>query len=157
MRIPVVITALALAWAALPAPAVDMGGTPTVTAPTVQERLAKARQAIERKDWSSAQRELDAAMREAPQNADVHSLLGYTYRKRASPDMAKAFEQYNLALKFDPNHKGAREYLGEAYLQEKRLPEAEQQLVALEKICGGPACEEYEDLAKAIAAYKTAR
>ena len=155
MRITVVITTVALAWAAvLPAQAVDMGGTPVVTAPTVQERLAKARQAIDRKDWSGAQRELNVAVREAPQNADVHNLLGYTYRKRASPDMAKAYEHYDMALKFDPNHKGTHEYLGEAYLQDKRLPEAEQHLVALEKICGGPACEEYQDLAKAIAEYK---
>ena len=38
-----------------------------------------------RKDWNVALRELKVAVRESPQDADVHNLLGYTYRKRASP------------------------------------------------------------------------
>jgi Tfp pilus assembly protein PilF len=122
--------------------------------PSVQERLAKARKAISAQAWNAAMRELEVAVREAPRNADVHNLMGYTYRKRPGPDMAKAYEHYDTALKLDPNHRGAREYLGEAYLQDKRLGEAQVQLVALERICGGKTCEEYEDLAKSIADYK---
>ena len=99
-------------------------------------------------------RELNVAVREAPQNADVHNLMGYTYRKRATPDMAKAFEHYNLALKFNPAHKGAHEYIGEAYLLDKRPAEAEKHLVELERLCGNRTCEEYQDLAKSIAEYK---
>jgi tetratricopeptide (TPR) repeat protein len=155
MRIPVLLAALAFTWAGLPALAADMPGTsPNVRQPTVQDRLGNARKAVSAKDWNGAMRELNVAMREEPRNADVHNLMGYTYRKRATPDMAKAYEHYGMALKFDPNHKGAHEYIGEAYLQDKRLPEAEQHLTALEKICGGTACEEYQDLAKAIADYK---
>ena len=130
------------------------GASPSVPQPSVQERLANARKAVDRKDWSTAQRELTVVVREAPQNADAHNLLGYTYRKRGSPDMARAYEHYDMALKIDPRHKGAREYLGEAYLVDRRLSDAERQLVELEKICGGPACEEYRDLAKSIADYK---
>lgn len=153
MRIPVLIFVLACAGS--PAFAVDTpGSNPSLPAPTVQERLDKARKAVAARDWSGAMRELNVAVREAPQNADVHNLLGYTYRKRATPDMGKAYEHYNLALKFDPNHKGAHEYIGEAYLLDKRLPDAEKHLAALEKICGGPACEEYQDLAKAIQDFK---
>jgi tetratricopeptide (TPR) repeat protein len=122
--------------------------------PTVQERLAKARQAVERSNWSAAMRELNVALREEPQNADVHNLLGYTYRKRSGPDMVKAFEHYNMALKFNPQHKGAHEYIGEAYLIDKRPAEAERHLAELEKICGNRDCEEYRDLAKAIADFK---
>jgi Flp pilus assembly protein TadD len=145
----------ALLVAAAPAGAADTPGTnPSVRAPTVQERVANARKAVERKDWSGAMRELNVALREAPQDADVHNLLGYTYRKRASPDMVKAYEHYNMALKFNPQHKGAHEYIGEAYLLDKRLPDAERHLVELERICGGPTCEEYLDLAKSIADYK---
>jgi Flp pilus assembly protein TadD len=153
MKAALVLTAFVLAAGAA-WPADTPGSNPSVAAPTVQDRLATARKAVDRKDWSAAQRELTVLVREAPQNADAHNLLGYTYRKRSSPDMAKAYQHYDMALKIDPQHKGAREYLGEAYLVDKRLPDAERQLAELEKICGGPACEEYRDLAKSIADYK---
>jgi Flp pilus assembly protein TadD len=131
------------------------GANPSIPAPTVQDRLDKARKAVAARDWSGAMRELNVAVREQPQNADVHNLLGYTYRKRASPDMTKAFEHYNMALKFNPAHKGAHEYIGEAYLLDKRPAEAEKHLVELERLCGNRDCEEYRDLAKSIADYKT--
>ena len=99
-------------------------------------------------------RELNVALREDPQNADVHNLLGYTYRKRSSPDIVKAMDHYGMVLKINPLHKGAHEYIGEAYLVRKQLPDAERHLAELEKICGGPSCEEYQDLAKSIADYK---
>lgn len=72
---------------------------PGVAAPTLEERLAKARKAVGAQDWSGAMRELNVALREAPPNADVHNLVGYTWRKRAAPDMRKAFGHYNMALK----------------------------------------------------------
>jgi Flp pilus assembly protein TadD len=123
-------------------------------APTVKERLGAARQAIKAQDWKRAMFELNEAQREEPRNAEVHNLLGYSYRKRATPDMAKAFEHYRTALKLDPRHKGVHEYIGEAYLMEKNPAEAEKHLAELEKICGNKTCEEYADLAKAIAQYK---
>jgi Flp pilus assembly protein TadD len=147
--------ALLAALFALGAQAADTpGANPSVPAPTVNQRLDNARKAVAAKDWSAAMRELNVAVREAPQNADVHNLLGYTYRKRASPDMTKAFEHYNMALKFNPAHKGAHEYIGEAYLVDKRPAEAEKHLVELERICGNRDCEEYRDLAKSIADFK---
>ena len=153
MKASIALTALLLAAGAACA-ADTPGANPSVPQTTVQERLANARKAVDRKDWGTAQRELTVVVREAPQNADAHNLLGYTYRKRESPDMARAYQHYKTALNLDPNHKGAHEYLGEALLVDKRLPEAELHLVALERICGGTACEEYQDLAKAIAEYK---
>jgi tetratricopeptide (TPR) repeat protein len=153
MKVPLVLAALLFAAGAA-WPNDTPGASPFPPPPTVQDRLAKARLAVDRQEWSAAQRELNAALREAPRNADVHNLLGYTYRKRAAPDMAKAYEHYQMALKIDPGHKGAHEYIGEAYLLDKRLPEAERHLAELERICGGPACEEYRDLAKAITDFK---
>ena len=145
----------ALLCAALAVQAADTPGvSPNVQQPTVQDRLANARKAVAKNDWSGAMRELNVALREDPQNADVHNLLGYTYRKRSSPDIAKAMDHYGMALKINPLHKGAHEYIGEAYLVRKQLPDAERHLAELEKICGGPACEEYQDLAKSIADYK---
>jgi Flp pilus assembly protein TadD len=149
------LVALAALSATFTARAADTpGSNPSVPKVTVSDRLTAARKAIEGKDWSRAMSELNAAEREEPRNADVHNLLGYSYRKRANPDLPKAFEHYNTALKLDPRHKGAHEYIGEAYLMDKKPAEAEKHLAELEKICGNRTCEEYADLSKSIAAYK---
>jgi tetratricopeptide (TPR) repeat protein len=84
----------------------------------------------------------------------VHNLLGYSYRKQAQPNLAKAFEHYQKALGLNPKHKGAHEYIGEAYLMDKKPSEAQKHLAELEKLCGNKNCEEYADLAKAISEYK---
>lgn len=143
------VCALAAAW---PAFAVD--NSPSPPPPTAQDRMSNARRALAARDWNVAQRELITVVRAEPNNADAHNLLAYSYRKRPQPDITKAFEHYYIALRIDPRHKGAHEYIGEAYLMEKRLPEAEKHLAELEKICGGPACDEYKELAKSIEAFK---
>jgi Flp pilus assembly protein TadD len=132
--------------------AVDTGGSSSE--PTVAERLDAARAAIASKDWRKALSELQLAQRAEPRNADVHNLLGYSYRKQAQPNLPKAFEHYQTALKLSPQHKGAHEYIGEAYLMDKKPEEAQKHLQALEQICGNKTCEEYQDLQKAIAAYR---
>jgi Flp pilus assembly protein TadD len=128
--------------------------TPSNMGPGAPEQLITARTAIAAKDWSRAIAELDNAVKLEPRNADVHNLLGYSHRKKAQPDLAKAFEHYKLALQIDPGHKGAHEYIGEAYLMERRPAEAEKHLALLAQLCGNLTCEEYVDLAEAIAAYK---
>ncbi|HEY8359410.1 MAG TPA: tetratricopeptide repeat protein [Ramlibacter sp.] len=148
--LPLVLLVLACTAQAADTP----GASPNVATPTVAERLDIARKAIAGKDWNGAMRELNIAVREAPRNADVHNLLGYTYRTRARPDLPRAFEHYQAALRLDPQHRGAHEYIGEAYLLERRLQQAEQHLAELERICGNRTCEEYQDLAKSIADYK---
>ena len=50
-------------------------------------------------------------------------------------------------------HRGAHEYVGEAYLIVNNLAKAEEHFAALQRICLIP-CEEYEDLKKAVAAYR---
>ena len=67
--------------------------------------------------------------------------------------MELAFTHYRRALQLNPRHRGAHEYIGEAYLMTNDLPKAEQHLGALQEICLIP-CEEYEDLKKAIADYR---
>lgn len=141
------------------APALHAADTegPEPAAPSVQERLASARQAVRAGHWKVAEQQLAAALRQAPDNADVHNLLGYTYRKRARPDVARSLEHYRTALRLDPRHRGAHEYIGQAYLQDNRLAEAERHLAELERICGSRACEEYRDLERAIADFKARR
>jgi Tfp pilus assembly protein PilF len=150
MKLAMLTLALGLS---LPLYAAD---TPTITAPTASERMATAREAIARKGWSRAQYDLKLVLRDEPANADAHNLLAYTFRKQDKPDLAQAFEHYKTALKLNPQHKGAHEYIGEAYLMDRKPELAEQHLASLEKICGNRQCEEYQDLAKAIAAFRKA-
>jgi Tfp pilus assembly protein PilF len=147
-----VLGVVLVAAAALPAFGADIPGAKS--APNASERLVAARKAIDAKDWAKAMAELNQAVRDEPRNADVHNLLGYTFRKRATPDLSKAFEHYKTALSLDPKHRGAHEYIGEAYLMDKKPAEAQKHLVQLEAICGNKTCEEYADLAKALADYK---
>ena len=145
---------LALAAFTLHAHAVDMPGSSPAEPPT-RERMTSARKALEVHDYSKAVAELRTVVRNDPRNAEAHSLLGYSYRKSPAPDLGKAFEHYNTALRIDPRHKGAHEYIGEAYLSDRKPDEAEKHLAELEKICGNRSCDEYAELAKSIAAYRT--
>ena len=158
MNLKPMIAALMAAAAAAAATATyaadTPGSSPSVRSPSVSERVAAARTAINAKDWNLAMRELTAAERDDPRSAEVQNLLGYSYRKRANPDLPKAFEHYKKALAIDPRHKGVHEYIGEAYLMDKKPAEAEKHLAQLEQICGNKSCEEYQDLAKSIADYK---
>ena len=81
-------------------------------------------------------------------------MLGFSHRKQARPDLAKAFTHYRLALQIDPRHKGAHEYIGEAYLMNHQPAEAGKHLAELARLCGNQTCEEYVDLAQAIEAYR---
>jgi Flp pilus assembly protein TadD len=131
--------------------AADVGA---IAPPSVAEHLDAARAAIAKKGWGRALYDLQAAARQEPGNAEIHNLLGYTYRMRDTPNLPKAFEHYNKALEINPNHRGAHEYIGEAYLMDKKPDQAQKHLDALEKICGNKTCEEYDDLAKALAEYR---
>jgi Flp pilus assembly protein TadD len=147
--------ALVFAGALPGALAADTPTEPTpAAAPAKIDRMASGRAAIKSADWKKAISEFSAAVKDQPGNADAHNLLAFSFRKQATPDLPKAFEHYNTALKLNPNHKGAHEYIGEAYLMDKQPAKAEEHLARLKTICGGTACEEYDDLAKSLAAYK---
>jgi Tfp pilus assembly protein PilF len=153
--------ALSLALLCLSAQAADTPAesaaptaTSTASTPTASERISTARAAIKAKNWKLALAELNSAVKDDPKNADIHNLLGYANRKQAQPNLPKAFEHYKMALQLDPKHKGAHEYIGEAYLMDKKPAEAEKHLASLEKICGNKTCEEYADLAKSLADYR---
>ncbi|MFM7330351.1 MAG: tetratricopeptide repeat protein [Brachymonas sp.] len=151
------IAAVLLVLGATAFQAAQAADTPSTAQPTVSERMQNARDAIKASKWQPAIAELRIAVRDEPKNADAHNLLAYSYRKQAKPDLAKAFEHYKTALQLDPKHKGAHEYIGEAYLMDKKTAEAEKHLAELEKICGNKTCEEYADLAKAIAQFKAGK
>jgi Flp pilus assembly protein TadD len=115
--------------------------------------MTAGRKAIEAKDYKTAVGHLTKAVQELPNNADAHNMLGYAYRKTNVFD--KSMEHYQRALKLDANHRSAHEYLGELYLDLNQPANAEKQLAALKKACPFfGRCEEFDDLKKAIDAYK---
>jgi predicted Zn-dependent protease len=63
---------------------------------------------------------------------------------------------YTRALAADPKHRGANEYLGEAYLEQNNLHEAEARLARLNELCGMD-CKEYKALAQSVANYKAGK
>jgi hypothetical protein len=67
--------------------------------------------------------------------------------------MDLAFKYYQRSIELNPRHRGAHEYIGEAYLMMNDLPSAERHLAALRSICLLP-CEELADLENAITAYR---
>jgi Flp pilus assembly protein TadD len=111
---------------------------------------AAGKKAVEARDWKIAIERLSKALLQDDRNPDIENLLGYAYRNAGQLD--SAFKHYQRALELNPRHRGAREYLGEAYLLANDVRKAREQLAALRQICLVP-CEEYEDLEKAIAAY----
>ena len=69
---------------------------------------------------------------------------------RKSGDYQTALTFYKKAQEFDADHKGAREYLGELYVETGNLVKAREQFAALTKLCQ-QGCEEREDLEQALA------
>ena len=109
--------------------------------------LTSVRAKIKAKDYQAALTELKV-LADTHQHADVYSLMGFSLRKTGDYPTALTF--YKKALDFDANHKGAREYLGELYVETGDLPKAREQLAVLAKLCP-QGCEEREDLEKALA------
>jgi hypothetical protein len=67
--------------------------------------------------------------------------------------MSLVFKHYNEALRIEPKHRGANEYLGEAYLMVNNVAKAKEQLATLDRICF-LSCKEYSDLKRSIAEYE---
>lgn len=110
-----------------------------------------AKTAIKAKNWKSAIQSLQKAAAVDGGNADVQNLLGYSYRHTGQ--FKEAFAHYKEALRLNPRHRGAHEYIGEAYLQTNDLVKAQEHLAALDRLCLFP-CEEYTDLKKSVEVYK---
>lgn len=128
---------------------------PLETTPSANEKITDfsiGKHAITAKDWNLAAKSFARVVASEPNNADAHNLHGYSLRWLGRYN--ESFAAYNKALALDPNHKGALEYSGVAYLKTNQLPKAQANLARLQAICA--ACEETTDLAKAIAEYKPA-
>jgi tetratricopeptide (TPR) repeat protein len=110
--------------------------------------------AVAKSDWPRAQALARDGVAKNPANADYHNLYAYSIRMGAAPEMDLVFRHYNEALRLNPKHLGAHEYLGEAYLQVGNLNKAKEQLRALDNLCFF-SCKEYSMLKQAVADYET--
>lgn len=131
----------------------DPGGS-SVPQPPADPVLERVAQATSSKDWPAAQAILRDALAREPGNANYHNLYAYSLRKGANPDMSLVFKHYNQALAIDPKHRGAHEYIGEAYLMMNNVAKAEEHLAALKRVCAS-VCEERDDLSRKIAQYRS--
>ena len=106
---------------------------------------------IDKGDYHSAIDMLHDELDVDPDNADIMSLLGFSYRKTQNYDDALTF--YEWALKAEPDHRGANEYLGELYLETNQFDKAIEQLQILDNICRNN-CAEYSKLKGMIDSYQ---
>lgn len=143
--------ALIIALAAAPALASGGGGGGGGAVVHDDAELTEAQAAIDKQDWNDAIRILQAYVAMKPGSADGYNLLGYSSRKKG--DLDSAFRYYDKALTIDPKHRGAHEYLGEAYLLAGNLAKAREHLDILDHLCFFP-CKEFKDLKTAVTAYE---
>ena len=147
----------ALLCASAAAFAADSGGTPnwtpSATGKAEDPAIKSAKAALAAGDYAAAQAGLKTAVAADPGNADLQNLYAYSIRKGPNPDMQLVFKHYEEALRLDPKHRGAHEYIGEAYLMVGNPAKAKEHLATLNKLCLF-SCEEYDMLKKAVAAYE---
>ena len=77
------------------------------------ENAKKKRDSATRR-FGKALEGFQSASKLAPDFADAWNMVGYCYRRTG--DLEKSFQAYWECLKLKPDHEGAHEYLGEAYL-----------------------------------------
>ena len=148
---------LTLLITALPGPAVADGGgggtgaTSTTPARPEDPQYTAAVKAIKANEYAKAIPQLQGVVSRDDKNADAYNWLAYATRKTGDP--AASLPLYQKALAIDPKHKGAHEYIGEAYLMLDNLPKAKEHLGTLNSLCL-ITCGEYRDLKRAVDAYE---
>ena len=131
------------------------GGTPPSSSAAREDpTYVEGVNAVKRGDYPAAIRHFEAVVAKDDRNANAYNWLAYSTRKNG--DAAKAVPIYEKALAIDPKHRGAHEYIGEAYLQLDRPQEAQQHLAKLDSLCTF-GCTEYRMLKAAIADYKAGK
>ncbi|OUR76686.1 hypothetical protein A9Q83_14055 [Alphaproteobacteria bacterium 46_93_T64] len=113
--------------------------------------FAAGKQFIDQKNWAGAVQSFSSVVKTDNQNADAYNYLGFANRQLGKMD--DAFDAYGKALAINPNHKGANEYVGEAYLKIGNLLKAEAHLARLDDVCTF-GCAEYTLLKRAVADYR---
>ena len=84
-------------------------------------------------------------------DARIQTYIGYATRKLGNWD--KAMGHYTAALTANPDYTVARAYMGEAFLQKGDKVAAIEQLAEIARRCG-TGCDEYQELADALAKFE---
>jgi tetratricopeptide (TPR) repeat protein len=149
MRLGIALLTIALVCTGHPVAA----DPPRPSEPAMQEdaRYAEGVAAVKRRDYTTAIRCFEDVVVRDARNANAYNWLAYSIRQNG--DAARSIPIYEKALAIDPKHKGAHEYIGEAFLALGNLPKAKEHLTVLDKLCFFP-CEEYSDLKKAVQDYE---
>lgn len=126
----------------------DAGSSSQSSAGTVKGDYTAAEQAVRAKQYKKAITRLQKVVAKQPRNVDALNYLGYSYRQLGN--YRRALGYYRLALKINPSHRGANEYVGQLYLKTGNLKAAKAQLSRLRSICPS-GCEEYDSLRNALA------
>jgi len=159
--------ALALLWsmtAGGPAGAITGDEAPPPPGDPAREAYAAGLAAFEAGDWPVVIERMAEVTEIRPWHADAYNRAGFAYRKLGDYD--RALVLYDKALALDPHHRGALEYLGEAYLELDRPEDARALLGRLATECRRIAsgvgdwrasCEEWQDLNAAYDAWHAAR
>jgi Tfp pilus assembly protein PilF len=147
---------LAALIAVSPMPSYAAGGGGDSAGPTTRAKpedpdYTAAVRAIKAENYAAAIPLLQGVVARDGMSADAYNWLAYATRKNGDP--AGALPIYEKALAIDPKHRGAHEYMGEAYLVLGNVAKAKEHLAVLDKLCFFP-CEEYRDLKRAVEAYE---
>ena len=149
----VLVLALLSSWLPIPAGA-DGGGSEGARSSVepADPQYTAAVKAIRANEYAKAIPLLESVISRDGKNADAYNWLAYATRKTGNA--AGSLPIYQKALAIDPKHRGAHEYIGEAYLVLDNLPKAKEHLARLDKLCLF-SCSQYTDLKKAVQAYES--
>ena len=151
-RFLVLVLAVLLGAIEAPVMAAATGGGDSGDSEQSATDYERAVDLIEAADYEAGLGILETLNRKEAGNADVLNMLGYALRKLGR--MEAALDFYRQALAIEPRHLGANEYLGELYLETGKLDLAKERLAELVAACPS-GCEEREELAEAVDAYKS--
>ena len=129
--------------------AADTGPPPEVIKKT-NPTYAEAKTLVKSKKFDKAVVILEELLKDSKNSSNPDILNDYAFSLRNLKQFDKAEKFYLAALKIDPKHVGANEYLGELYLQTKR-PEQAKKILEILKNCN---CEEYKELKEQVEKYK---
>ncbi len=142
------VIALVMGWLVFQSVALAAGSGSETSPANVRPLPGEIQTWIDDGEFDRARDALTEFVNHETENADAWNLLGYSQRKTGMLDESLA--SYKKALRIDRKHLGAHEYIGELYLMLDKVKKAKKHLARLRKYCGD--CEEYQELAEAIAA-----
>jgi len=115
--------------------------------------LTKTEALLKDGKFTAALEAADNVLKRHVNNADAYVYKGYAYYMLGETNSAKKY--FKMALKLDPSHLGANEYIATIYINRGQINRALEQLQVIRMICGKTDCEELRTIESEIDKYKT--